>query len=70
MSRTGSCNITPKAFGELGELCVAVNNDNSPFARQVRASAEELFKNAVRIGQYEDIRYDHFMAAVEAAVMR
>ena len=67
---TGSCNINQKSFSKLGELCVAVNNDNSPFACQVRESVEEIFRNSARIYACDDIRFDHIMAAVEMAIMR
>ena len=67
---TGSCNINQKSFHRLGELCVAVNNDDSPFACQVRADVEDLFKNAAHVDNRGDIRFDPCMAAVEMAIMR
>lgn len=67
---TGSCNINKKSFCKLGELCVAVNNDNRPFACQVRASVEELFRTSAQIHNCDDIRINHFMAALEMAIMR
>ena len=67
---TGSCNINRKSFSRLGELCISVNNDDSPFARQVRTGAEELFRNSERIDNCDDIRFNHFLAFVETVVMR
>ena len=67
---TGSCNINQKAFSTLGELCVAVNNDASPFAGQVRESVEALFRASVQIYDCRDIRFNRLMAAVETTVMR
>ena len=67
---TGSCNINRKSFSRLGELCIVTDNDNSPFAGQIRASVEELFRNAVQIGDRDEIRYDPFMAAAETIIMR
>ncbi len=67
---TGSCNLNQKAFRRLGELCVAVNNDDSPFACQVRASVDELFRRSLHIADRSSIRFSHLMAAAEMAVMR
>ena len=66
----GSCNLNQKSFRRLGELCVAADNDNSPFACQVRASVEEVFRNARQIENRDDIRYSHLMAAFETIIMR
>ena len=66
---TGSCNINKKAFNTLGELCVAVNNDDSPVACRVRESVEALFKSSVYI-HGADIRFNRFMAAAEIVIMR
>ena len=67
---TGSCNINKKSFNRLGELCIAVNNDNSPFACQVRASVEELFRNSAHIHDGDEIHLNRFMAAAEMTIMR
>ena len=67
---TGSCNINKKSFNRLGELCIAVNNDNSPFACQVRASVEELFRNSRHIHDGDEIHLNRFMAAAEMTIMR
>ena len=67
---TGSCNINHKSLKRLGELCVAVNNDDSPFACQVRASVEELFRNSAHVYDRSDIRFNRFKAAAELAMMR
>ena len=53
-----------------GELCVAVNNDDSPFACQVRASVEEVFRSSAHIHDRGEFRFDHIMAAVETVIMR
>ncbi|MCR5795112.1 MAG: phosphatidylserine/phosphatidylglycerophosphate/cardiolipin synthase family protein [Solobacterium sp.] len=67
---TGSCNINRKSFTRLGELCISVNNDDSPFARQVRAGTEELFRNSERIDNCNDISFNRFLAFLETVVMR
>ena len=67
---TGSCNITPKSFRKLGELCIAVRNDDSPFACQIRACAEEVFRTSAPIESRADLCFNYFLALLEAAVMR
>ena len=66
----GSCNITRQTFRELGELCVSVNNDDSSFAGQVRASVEELFRSSSQVNDIGDIRFNRLMAAVEMTIAR
>jgi phosphatidylserine/phosphatidylglycerophosphate/cardiolipin synthase-like enzyme len=67
---TGSCNITRKSLNKLGELCVCAENDDSPFACEVRASVEALFRDHARVVKREDIRINPFMAAAETVFMR
>ena len=67
---TGSCNINHKSFNRLGELCITVNNDDSPFACQVRTSVEELFRSSAQAENRHDILLNPFMAAIEMAIMR
>ena len=67
---TGSCNITEKAFRKLGELCITVDNNDSPFACQVRASVEEIFRSSAHVDDCGEIRFDHCMAALERVIMR
>lgn len=66
----GSCNINQKSFNKLGELCIASDNDDSPFAGQVRESVEKIFSSSTRIVSSADIDYDRFMAAAEMLIMR
>ena len=66
---TGSCNINHKSFNRLGELCITVNND-SPFACQVHASVEELFRSSAQAENRREIRFNPFMAAIEMTIMR
>ena len=67
---TGSCNITQKSLNKLGELCVCAGNDDAPFACEVRASVEALFRDHARVVKREDIRINPFMAAAETIFMR
>lgn len=65
----GSCNINRKSFTELDELAIAVDNDDSPFAAEIRSSLEKAFQNAVCVGTRDRIRYNPVLAAIETAVM-
>ena len=65
----GSCNINKKAFTKLDELAVAVDNDDSPFAAEIRSSAEKAFRNAECVSARGRIRYNPVLAAIETAVM-
>ena len=65
----GSCNINKKAFTKLDELAVVVDNDDSPFAEDIRSSLEEAFRNAECVSARGGISYNQVLAAVETAVM-
>ena len=65
----GSCNINRKAFTQLDELAVSVDNDDSPFAAEIRSSVEKAFRSAECVGTRDRIRYSHVLAAMERVVM-
>ncbi|MBE6027987.1 MAG: phosphatidylserine/phosphatidylglycerophosphate/cardiolipin synthase family protein [Clostridiales bacterium] len=65
----GSCNINRKAFTKLDELAVSVDNDDSPFAAEIRSSVEEAFQNAECVSTRGKIKYNPVLAAIETAVM-
>ena len=65
----GSCNINRKSFTELDELAVAVDNDDGPFASELRSSAEEAFQEAECVSARDGVRYNPVLAAIETAVM-
>jgi len=67
---TGSCNITQKSLNKLGELCICADNDDAPFACEVRASVEALFQNHAHAIRRDEICINPFMAAAEAIFMR
>ena len=67
---TGSCNITQKSFNKLGELCIRADNGDTPFAREVHASVEDLFRNHAHAIRRDEIRINPLMAAAEAIFMR
>ena len=65
----GSCNINRKSFTMLDELAVVVDNDDSPFAAEIRSSLRETFQNAEYVSAQGRIRYNPVLAALETAVM-
>lgn len=65
----GSCNINRKSFTILDELAVAADNDDSPFAAEIRSSVREAFQNAEAVSSRGRISYDPVLAAIETAVM-
>ena len=65
----GSCNINRKSFTKLDELAVAADNDDSPFASEIRSSVREAFQNAEPVSARGRIRYDPVLAAIETSVM-
>ncbi len=65
----GSCNINRKSFTQLDELAVAADNDDSPFAAEIRSSLEEAFRKAECVSARGRIRYNPVLAALETAVM-
>ena len=65
----GSCNINRKSFTKLDELAIEVDNDDSPFAAEIRSSLEEAFQNAECVSTHNRIRYNLVLAALETAVM-
>ena len=66
---TGSCNINRKSFTKLDELAVAVDNDDSPLAAEIRSSVMEAFRNAECVSARGRISYNPILAALETAVM-
>ena len=65
----GSCNINRKSFTKLDELAVAVDNNDSPFAEEIRSSIREAFQNAECVSSRGMISYNPILAALESAVM-
>jgi cardiolipin synthase len=65
----GSCNINRKSFTKLDELAVTVDNDDSPFAAEIRSSLNEAFQSAECVSAQNRIRYNPVLAAIETAVM-
>ena len=65
----GSCNINKRSFTKLDELAVAVDNDDSPFAEEIRSSIREAFQSAECVSARGIISCNPVLAALETAVM-
>ena len=65
----GSCNINKKSFTKLDELAVVVDNDDSPFAEEIRISLREAFQDAECVSAPGMIRCNPLLAVLETAVM-
>ena len=65
----GSCNIISKSFTRLDELAIEVDNDDSPFAEEVRSSVSKAFQDAECVNTKGRIGYNPIVAALEKAVM-
>ena len=62
---TGSCNITENSFHHLSEMDICAENDDSPFAGQVRSCVEENFNHAECISS-ESLKFNTIKAYGEA----
>lgn len=61
----GSTNITKKAFNQLSELNLFVNNIDCPFCNQMWASIEHDINEAEKISSYKNVRYNKLYSLVE-----
>jgi phosphatidylserine/phosphatidylglycerophosphate/cardiolipin synthase-like enzyme len=61
----GSTNITKKAFNQLSELNLFVENRDCPFCNQMWASIEHDINEAEKISLYKDVRYNKLYSLVE-----
>ena len=65
----GSTNITKKAFNQLSELNLFVNNEDCQFCNQIWESIEHDINESQRINSYKDIRYSKALALVEGILV-
>ena len=65
----GSTNITKKAFNQLSELNLFVNNEDCQFCNQIWESIEHDINESQRINSYKDIRYSKALAWVEGILV-
>ena len=61
----GSTNITKKAFGQLSELNLFVNNVDSKFNKDLFADVEKNYKMSKKINNYKEIKYNRPLAFFE-----
>ena len=61
----GSTNITKKAFHQLSELNLFLENRDCPLREALLANETALRREAKRISSYKDIRYRRLLAALE-----
>lgn len=65
----GSTNITKKAFGQLDELNLFIQNEDCPFVRQLFASMKENYALAHRVSSWEEIEYRAVLAGLEGLLV-
>lgn len=63
----GSCNITKKAFNQLDELNIALLNDDSDIAKDIRESVENTFSSATKVLGKQ--KYNKVNALLESTTM-
>ena len=61
----GSTNITKKAFKQLNELNIVLQNIESKLKTKLEESVKENYKDAKRVVSYKDIKYNKLLARLE-----
>ena len=64
----GSCNITNRAFTQLGELDIEIRNDDTPLAEHLKESVSENFSLSLPVQDYRQIHYCPILAWCESRV--
>lgn len=62
----GSCNITNRAFSQLGELDIEMNHEDSRLIRHIKESVEENFSLSQLVEEHRRIRYAPIPAWIES----
>lgn len=62
----GSCNITNRAFTQLGELDIEINLDDTPLTRHIKESVYENFSLSQPVHNYRQIHYSPILAWFES----
>lgn len=62
----GSCNITNRAFTQLGELDIEMNLDDTPLTRHIKESVYENFSLSQPVHNYRQIHYSPILAWFES----
>ena len=61
----GSCNITNRAFYQLGEVDIELKNEDIPLINHIKESVEENWSLSQPVDDYHRIRYSPVMAWIE-----
>ena len=61
----GSCNITNRAFKQLGEVDIELKNEDTPLVRSFKESVEENFSLSQPVNDYHQIRHSPVVAWFE-----
>lgn len=64
----GSCNITNRAFRQLGELDIELKNEDTPLIAQLKESVAENFDLAQPVQDHTQIRYAPLAAWIEGCL--
>ena len=62
----GSCNITNRAFSQLGEVDIVLKNEDTPLIKQIKESVDENLSLLQPIYHYRKIRYSPLIAWFES----
>ena len=62
----GSCNITNRAFSQLGEVDIQLKNEDTPIIKQLKESVAENWSIAQPAEDYRHIRYSPPVAWLES----
>ena len=62
----GSCNLTNRAFSQLGEVDIELKNEDTPLINHIKESLEKNWALSQPIADYREIRYSPVMAWMES----
>lgn len=62
----GSCNITNRAFFQLGELDIELPNEDTPLINRFKESKEENWSLSQPVVDYRQIRYSPVIGWIES----
>ena len=62
----GSCNITNRAFSQLGEVDIVLKNEDTPLIKQIKESVDENLSLSQPVDHYRKIRYSPVIAWFES----
>ena len=62
----GSCNITNRAFYQLGEADIELQNEDTPLINQIKESVAKNWSLSQPVDDYRRIRYSSVRAWIES----